>query len=194
MKRWIAASILALAPLTASSAVYAQSDQSQNQTRDRTQAAAMAYGPVEGSNEFTLSGTGTNDKNFDTGGFGVSGSYGWYMNRNVELAIRQSVNWTAVDNASDRINGSTRGAADYHFDATDRFRPFVGASVGVIYGDGVHDTGTIGPEVGMKYYLNPTTFLVAQGEYQFFFDSGDDIDNNIDDGSFAYSVGLGLNF
>ena len=193
MKRLIAASILALAPMISTGAL-AQSEQAQNSSRSSDPSAAPLFGPSEGSQEFTLSGTGTNDRHCNSGGFGLAGSYGWYMSRDLELGVRQAVNWTAVNNADDRINGSTRGAVDYHFNVTDRFRPFVGANVGVIYGDGVHDTGIIGPEVGLKYYLNPTTFLLAQGEYQYFFDSGDDIGDNFNNGSYAYTVGLGLNF
>ena len=191
MKRLIAASFVALVPLV-STAAHAQSEEAQNRTQQNQ--AAPLYGPTEGSNEFTLSGTGTSDRGLDNGSFGITGSYGWYLNRDLELAIRQSANWASVNNGSDRLNGSTRGALDYHFDVTDRFRPFVGASIGVIYGDGVNETGIIGPEAGVKYYLNPTTFIVGQIEYQYLFDDGDEIDNNFDNGAFAYTLGLGLNF
>jgi len=186
MKRLIAASLIALAPMVSATA-QAQDAQS------RTQAPTMySYGPNEGDHEFTLSGTGTSDRELDNGSFGITGSYGWYLSRDLALAVRQSVNWASVENGSDRINGSTRGALDYHFNVTDRFRPFIGASIGAIYGDGVKDTGIAGPEVGIKYYLNPTTFLLGQMEYQFLFDDGDD--DSFDNGAFAYLVGLGLNF
>jgi len=190
MKRLIAASLVALAPLV-STAAHAQTEEAQNRTQNQS---SVMYGPTEGSHEFTLSGTGASDRGLDNGSFGITGSYGWFLSRDLELAVRQSVNWASVDNGSDRINGSTRGAIDYHFDVTDRFRPFIGASIGAIYGDAVHDTGIIGPEVGVKYYLNPTTFILGQMEYQYMFDDGDEIDNNFDNGAFAYTVGLGLNF
>ena len=189
MKRWIAASLIALLPAV-STAAHAQDAQN----RAASNQSSPLYGPSEGSHEFQLSGTGTSDRGIDNGSFGITGTYGWYMSRDLELAVRQSVNWASIDNGSDRINGSTRGALDYHFNVTDRFRPFVGASVGAIYGDAVHDTGIIGPEAGVKYYLNPTTFIVGQMEYQYMFDDGDEIDNNFDNGAFAYTLGLGLNF
>jgi len=191
MKRLITASLVALVPLI-SSAAHAQSEEAQNRTQQNQ--STSLYGPSEGSHEFTLSGTGTSDRGLDNGGFGVTGSYGWYLTRDLEIAVRQGLNWTAIDNRDDRFNGSTRGAIDYHFNVTDRFRPFVGASLGMIYGDGVKETGIIGPEVGMKYYLNSTTFVLAQMEYQYLFDDGDEIDNNFDNGAFAYTLGLGLNF
>ena len=191
MKRLIAASLVALMPVV-SGAAHAQSEQAQN--RAQTNQSSLLYGPSEGSHEFQLSGTGTSDRGLDNGGFGVTGSYGWYLSRDLQLGIRQSVNWVSVERADDRLNGTTRGFADYHFNVTDRFRPFVGASVGVIYGDGVKETGIIGPEIGVKYYLNQSTFVVGQMEYQYLFDDGDEIDNNFDNGAFAYTLGLGLNF
>jgi hypothetical protein len=153
-----------------------------------------AFGPQQGSHEFTLSGTGSNDNEFDRGTFGVTASYGYYFSRNLELSARQSVNWTAVNNADDQINASTRGGLDYHFDVTPRWRPYIGASIGAIYGEGVSDTGTIGPEIGVKYYVNPSTFIGLQTEYQFLFKGSDDIDNNVDDGRFVYTLGMGFNF
>ena len=180
----LAASLIAGVSLV-SSAAFAQSQQSP---------MVNQYGPSEGSNEFTLSGTGTNDRDFDNGSFGITGSYGWYLTRDLEISVRQNLNWAAIENADDNINGSTRGAIDYHFNVTPRFRPFIGASIGMIYGDGVEETGIIGPEVGLKYYFNPTTFLLVQSEYQYFFDDGDEVDNNFDDGSFAHTIGLGFNF
>jgi opacity protein-like surface antigen len=191
MKRLIVASLIALAPLVSTMA-YAQSQETQNRTQSNQ--SAQLYGPTAGSHEFTLSGQGTSDRGLDNGSFGITGSYGWYFSRELEASVRQSVNWASVNNGNDRLNGSTRGALDYHFDVTDRFRPFVGASIGVIYGDAVNETGIIGPEVGMKYYLNPTTFIIGQMEYQYMFDDGDEIDNNFDNGAFAYTLGLGLNF
>ncbi len=158
------------------------------------QPSPSAYGPSEGSWEFTLGGSGSNNNDFDSGSFGVTGSVGKYFTRDFEVSLRQSVNWASVKNGSDNLNGSTRAAADYHFNVTDRFRPFVGANFGGTYGDNVNDTFIAGPEVGVKYYLNPTTFVLGQAEYQVFFDHGSDFDNNFGDGAFAYTVGLGLNF
>jgi hypothetical protein len=180
MKRlYLAAALLALTPGLAS----AQSAQS-----------AATFGPSERSHEFSLSGTGSNDREFDNGSFGVTGDYGYYLSRNLEIGARQSVNWAAIANADDTINASTRFAVDYHFDVAERWRPFVGLNVGAIYGDGVSDTGIAGPEIGVKYYVNPTTFIMLRSEYQFFFEDSDEIDNNFDDGAFAHTLGVGFNF
>jgi hypothetical protein len=40
---------------------------------------AMAIGPVEGDKSFTISGSGSNDKDFDNGAYGVSAELGYFM-------------------------------------------------------------------------------------------------------------------
>ncbi|HEY4133897.1 MAG TPA: outer membrane beta-barrel protein [Alphaproteobacteria bacterium] len=179
MKRLlIATALLALAPLAAQ----AQSSSTQN------------FGPREGSQEITLSGTGSSNNDFDAGNFGITGSYGYYFTPAFEGGVRQSINWSGAKDADDTLNGNTRLFMDYHFNASNRFKPFIGANLGYIYGEGVSDTGIISPEVGVKYYVNSTTFILAQAEYQIFFNSGDDIGDNFDDSAFAYTIGLGFLF
>lgn len=150
------------------------------------------YGPSAGMKEFTLAGTGSNDKEFDQGSWGLAASYGWFASDNLEWVIRQSLNYSDLpgDNAG---FGSTRVGLDYHFNMG-KLRPFIGANIGAIYGDAVNNTGIAGPEVGLKYYVKPETFLYVQTEYQFFFDSADEVNDNFDDGAFAHSVGVGFNF
>lgn len=162
-------------------------------------AAAMAQtgdnepGPKAGDWEITLSGNGTSNNDFDGHDFGLSGSAGKFLTDNVLLGVRQSVNFVDVENSDDVINASTRGFADYVFDLG-RFRPYVGASFGGIYGDNVNDTFAAGPEVGLKYYADNNTFLFAQTEYQFTFTDTDNANEAADDGQFYHLVGIGFNF
>ena len=149
------------------------------------------YGPSEGSHEFSLSGTGTSDNDFESGSFGITGNYGYYLNENLELGVRQSFTW--ADSGNSTWIGSTRGAVDYHF-GTGRWRPFIGVNLGIVYGDDVDETGIISPEAGLKYYANQTTFIYGMAEYQVFFEETDDIDSNFDDSAFVYTVGIGFNF
>ncbi|GAB3112219.1 hypothetical protein G8770_19640 [Aestuariicella hydrocarbonica] len=153
-------------------------------------------GPKDGSREFTLSGTGTSDKDFDNSSMGVSVDYGWYTSSHMVWGLRQSLNYADIEgeNASDDFwNGSTRGYLDYHF-LDGAARPFVGASLGGIYGDGVKDSGFAGLEFGLKYYALPSTFILARAEYQFFFSSGNEAEDNFDDGAFSYVLGVGYHF
>ena len=75
----------------------------------------------------------------------------------------------------------------YHLDYA-MWQPFIGASLGVQYGSGVKDAFFIGPEIGAKYYVMPKTFILGQVAYQF------QVDEDVDDGSTFYTLGIGFNF
>ena len=150
------------------------------------------FGPAKGDREFTLSGAGTSNKDFDRGSLGLAASFGWYLTDNWEVAIRQGVNYAKLTN-DNMWNGSTRVAADYHWDLG-KWRPLVGLQIGGIYGDGVQDSGIAGPEVGIKYYAKPDTFVYFQEEYQVFFKQAKEINDNFDKGAFVHTFGVGFNF
>ncbi|MFO8141296.1 MAG: hypothetical protein R6T87_05280 [Marinobacter sp.] len=160
-------------------------------------AQSSNIGPSEGEREFSLSGTGSSDRDFNSSSFGVSGDLGWYLQDNVVAGVRQSINYADIEGegvTDDFWNGSTRGYVDYHF-LDERARPFVGASLGGIYGDGVKDSAFAGLETGIKYYVRSKTFILARAEYQFLFSDTDDASDAFqDDGIWAYTVGLGYHF
>ncbi|MFO7786670.1 MAG: hypothetical protein R6W87_02685 [Halospina sp.] len=160
-------------------------------------AQSSNVGPEEGDREFSLSGTGSSDRDFEGGSLGLSGDLGWYLRDDVAAGIRQSINYADVQGegvTDDFWNGSTRGYVNYQF-LEDRARPLIGASLGGIYGDGVKDSAFAGLETGMKYYVRSKTYIIARVEYQFFFSSSDDATDAFqDDGAWAYTVGLGYNF
>lgn len=162
-------------------------------TLSQAQGNYQGVGPKEGDREFSISGAGTSDKNFDNGGMGLSGDMGWYINDQTVAGIRQSVSWGAVDNGGDDWSGATKGFIDYHFGQAE-LRPFVGANLGAIYYNHAKNTGTAGLELGAKYYVLPSTFIQARAEYSFLFDSKDTADRNVDNGSWNYTVGMGYNF
>lgn len=149
--------------------------------------------PSPGDRVFSLSGSGTSDDDFDTTTFSTSIDLGYFHTRNLEYSVRQNITYLDSETTGTDINGATRVVADYHFGTTNLL-PFVGASLGGIYGDNVEDTFTGGLEVGLKYYALEKTFVSALIDYQFFFDSGDEIDNNFDDGAVFYSLGIGFHF
>jgi len=148
----------------------------------------------QGDKEFTLSGSGSNDKKFEAGGVNVNASIGYFVTDGFELSVRQSINYADAGDNRDQIwNGSTRLAADYNFDLG-RWRPFIGVNGGYVYGDGVNDTWEAAPEGGVKFFVNDTTFLYGQIEYQFFFRDANGADDAFDDGQFVYSIGIGFRF
>jgi len=153
----------------------------------------LSYGYFEeGDKEITLSGQAANSADLDGVQIAVNGSLGYFITDNLELSIRQSLGYSDifVDSA---LNGSTRVAADFHFDL-EAWQPFVGGNFGYVYGDVVNDTFEAAPEAGIKWFVNSTTFVFAMVEYQFFFDSADDASSSFDDGQFLWTLGIGFRF
>lgn len=153
-------------------------------------APVMAFGQAgnpfkQGARDFSITGSGSSDESFNNTGLAASATLGMFFIDGLQGNIRQEITFSDV-NDEDAINGSTRIGLDYHF-GDRRWVPFLGAAIGFVYGDNVDDDFVAGPEVGLKYMLNPTTYLVGRIEYQIFFDSDDD-------GRFIYGLGLGLTF
>jgi hypothetical protein len=154
---------------------------------------AFSYGYFEeGDKEVLLSGSAFNDGDFEGVAIAVNGSVGYFITDNLEGSIRQSLVYDDIANDAS-VNGSTRVALDFHFDL-EAWQPFVGGNFGYVYGDAVNDTFELAPEAGVKWFVNSTTFIMAMVEYQFFFDSGDEVDNGFNDGQFIWSLGIGFRF
>src|SRR5215213_431641 len=145
--------------------------------------------------EVTLSGSGSNGPDFDGTTFNVGGSLGYFLTDEFEVALRQSIGFNDRGVSGGNLNGSTRVAIDYNFNLG-QFVPYIGGNIGYVYGDSVNDTFEGGPEAGVKYFVNPSTFIFLSVEYQFFFDSGDndDINEAFSDGQFLYGLGIGFKF
>ncbi len=160
-------------------------------------AQPLVAGPQQDDREFSLSGTGSSDRKFDSGSIGVTGEMGWYLQNDMVAGIRQSINYASIEGKSikdDFWNGSTRGYLNYQF-LQNQARPFVGASLGGIYGDGVKNSAFAGLETGIRYYVQEKTYFLGRVEYQFFFSSTNDATDAFqDDGAWAYTLGLGYNF
>lgn len=155
--------------------------------------AAFAIGPVEGDKSFTISGSGSNDKDFDNGAYGVSGELGYFLTDQWQAGIRQSVNGFAGDEVPNSWNGATRGFVEYNFlDGT--YRPYLGANLGGIYGENVKNTGTAGLEAGLKLYVLEKTYINFGVEYAFLFNDEDDFQNKSNNGIYLYSIGVGFNW
>ena len=164
---------------------------------DSTDLAALSgagdHGGKQGQWEVTLGAAGASDKNFDSGSASASGSLGLYLTDHFELAARQTANFFDSGASGSDTNASTSLAADFVF-GSGSFRPLLGVSAGYIYGDGVHETWMGGPEGGFKIYVKEDVFIQLLAQYQYFFESSDDIDDQFDTGSLVYSLGFGINF
>ncbi|WP_442908963.1 hypothetical protein [Halopseudomonas sp.] len=149
--------------------------------------------PSTGDNEITLSGAGASDNDFDNNNISFQGSWGEYLSDSSLWGLRQSVGVSDSEGESTNFSGSTRVFYDYHF-GSGPAKPFIGASIGGIYGDGVDDSFMAGPEVGLKYWVKDDVFITGMMEYQFLFKNGDGASDNYDDGAIFYSVGVGFNY
>ena len=145
----------------------------------------------QGNWSLELNGQGSNDQDFRTGSAAVGLELGYFATKEILVGVRQSVIW--ADGGSD-LSGSTRLVADYHFDL-DRWQPFVGASIGYQYnnvgdddagGDDDDDSWVAGPEVGVKYFVNSTTYVRLSAAYDF------DLEEGLDEGAFVYGLGIGF--
>jgi len=148
-----------------------------------------------GTWELTLTGSGASNQDADAGNAALQGSLGYFLIDQLEVLVRQSVGYVDNDNltgGSTSLTASTAVALDYHFDL-DRWQPFIGASFGYNYGDSdVDETLFAGPEGGVKYFVKDDTFIYGLVQYQWFFDDAEDIEDNAEDGSFVYAVGIGF--
>lgn len=152
--------------------------------------AAIAYEP--GDFELTLSGGGSSDESFDGTVLNVEAGLGYFLTRGFEVVGRQG--FAYADNpGGDKWMASSRVSLIYNFDLETVY-PYLGANFGYLYGDMVKDQFIAGPEGGVKFFVNDTTFIMAGIEYQFLFEDVKDADDNFDDGRFVYLLGIGFRF
>ena len=148
----------------------------------------------KGTWELTLAGVGTSNNDFDQHAIGVSAGLGYYVLDSLELSVRQTV--TYVDSSdSNSTDASTTLALDLHFPLGEsrRWVPFIGGNVGYFYGDTVSDSLEYGPEAGLKYYVNSTTFIYLRVEYQWYSHFSGSSDTS-EDQQMVYGIGIGFRF
>jgi len=143
-------------------------------------------GPHAGNWEATLTGTGQSDDSFDSPNFGVTGSIGYYFSKNVLLAFRQGLQYDDAG-GSTLVNGSSVFLGAYQWDFA-KWQPYLGVDLGGLYGAGVKDDGIVGPEGGVKYFVNESTFIFGSIAYLV------PISECCNDGVIPYSLGIGFDF
>jgi hypothetical protein len=143
--------------------------------------------------EFVLFGSGASDKDVSHGNATLSGSLGYFLGEHFELALRQDVWFSDTPGTGSNTHAASRLAADFVF-GSGTFQPFLGGNIGYVYGQAVRDTWEAAPEGGIKLFLRPHVFLQLMAEYQFFFQSDDEVNAAFDNGSWVYSLGLGMTF
>ncbi len=159
-------------------------------------AAVLAQQPnfVTGDRTFTISGAGSSDKDFDASRFEVEASLGMFLTDFIEASVRQGFGYfdPAVGNSD--WTASTRVAADFYIPIMSHIQPLIGANVGYLYGDRLRDQWVLGPEIGLKAFVNDTTYISGLVEYQVLFRSAEDVDDQFRHGRWVYTVGVGFKF
>ena len=148
---------------------------------------AVAHAQFEAGNwDLQLSGTGSAVKggSFNTGDFSIQGQLGYLVTKEAEIGVRQSFIWADGGSAS---SGRTDAFLDYHFDL-DRWQPYVGAAIGYTYGSNVTDSWIATPEVGVKYFVNSTTYIDGAAGYAW------NLDHGPDQGGYVFRLGVGFRF
>jgi hypothetical protein len=144
-------------------------------------------GPRKGDWELFLGGTGGSNGEFNDNALGVNGEVGYYVLQWLPVSLRQSYVTRFGGKVNDRHDFATTLGADFQA-PLGRFQPYAGGFVGYSYGD--QSSGLAGPEAGIKYYVNESTFLKGQMQYGWLFDKTLDWDN----GRALYTIGFGYNF
>lgn len=144
-----------------------------------------------GDYELTLSATASAPKDVDGAFIGGRVTLGYFLTKEAEVSLRQEVNY--LDNDVDLPNvdntawgGLTHAAFDYHFDFG-ALQPFVGVYGGYEYPAGSQGYPSIGPEVGVKYFVNGTTFVFGRVGYTYQL-------SDPDESFFVGEAGIGFRF
>jgi len=143
-------------------------------------------GPHKGNWEATLTGTGLSSDDFDSSNFGMTASLGYYMSENVIFTLKQGVQLDDNDDAT-LAAGRTILQAAYQWDRG-KWQPYIGMNVGGVYGGAVDNEAVAGPEIGLKYFVNESTFVFGNIGYEV------PVDECCGDGVVPYSVGIGFDF
>ena len=126
----------------------------------------------------------------DTGALNVDLALGYYLTPGWQLGLRQALNYTFVDDGPDTWVATTAPFLNYHF----RFGnivPFLGGFIGLAWNDR-DATGIIGPQGGVKFFLNEQTYLGVRYRYEWFFNSLRRVGRDADDGNHVFTVGIGF--
>ena len=152
----------------------------------------------KGDSDLEFSGGFFHSQGADTGTLTVDMGYGYYLTDSFEVGLIQTVGYIFLEDADDLWVASTIPYVSYYFRGlteNDTFQPFVGAFIGVSYNDD-DATGTIGPRIGFKSYINDSTYVMVRYRYEWFFDelSVSEVEDTSSEGNHVVTVGIGFVF
>lgn len=126
--------------------------------------------PVLNDNEIEFGGGFFHARGSDTGALNLDASYGYYLSPDWQVGFRQGLNINFIDDARDVWTATSAPFLNVHFPLSDNVVPFFGGFLGLVWND--RDvTGTLGPNTGIKFFLNDQTYFTTKYRYEWFFDS-----------------------
>jgi hypothetical protein len=155
----------------------------------------LATAQIERGNwELTLAATGTANNDFNESAVGASAGLGYFVFDNLELSVRQLIA-NVNTNDGNAFNAGSTLALDLHFPIghEKRIVPFIGGNAAYYYGDTIQDSFEYGPEGGVKYFVNSTTFVFLRAEYQIY-EHGVGGSSNSEDQQYVFTLGIGFQF
>jgi hypothetical protein len=153
--------------------------------------SAATAAPLRGAHEAQISGGFFHAEDSDDGSLNADLSYGYYLTPGWQLGVRQALNYNFIDDRRDFWIATTSPFLNYHFRLTDIIVPYVGGFLGLVWNDR-DATGTLGPQVGVKFFVHDTAFLNLGYRYEWFFDRIRAVDNNASEGNHVFNIGIGL--
>jgi hypothetical protein len=148
--------------------------------------------PLAQDNEVTFAGGFFHTQHSDAGSLNIDGSYGYFLDPQMEAGLRVNYSGTFNDNDRDAWLITTAPFFDFHFrkiSERDSLIPFVGGFVGGAWNDQDGD-GVIGPEGGIKVFFSSNTFMAARYRYEWYFNNLD-VGTDSSDGNHVVTIGFG---
>jgi hypothetical protein len=150
--------------------------------------------PQEGNNELQLNANLFAPQGSSDLATSVAASYGIFLSDSLEVGIRQGYSGLFPSKASSQWVATTTPFVDYHFRGLsegDTVLPYVGVFLGAVWND--RDiTGTLGPNAGVKLFVNSSTFVNFNYRYEWFFDKFRNVGDERTDGNHIGQAGIGF--
>lgn len=125
----------------------------------------------QGDYSFTLSGFVGAPKDTSGVATGIKTELGYFLTKELQIGIRQDVSF--IDNNEDTPGvdssgwgGRSAAMAAFHFDMG-ALQPYIAVVAGYEYPEFVEGTPFVAPEVGIKYFVNGTTYLYGNVAYYY---------------------------
>ena len=138
--------------------------------------------PQQGQQELILTAGLDRQIGSGVGNFNGDITYGHFIDDSFQLGVRQGMSYTFSDDTQDFWRATTVPFVDYHcegFGRDNQVVPVLGGFVGAVWND-EDFTGTVGPQAGLKIYVDDSAFFLTRYRYEWFFEDLDDVNETID--------------